>query len=55
MEKYEVQGTVMYSDNAVSKLRLFPPNAELIVWDGDSIIEITTVEEKLEELLDKPE
>jgi len=56
MKRYEVQGrmiSTMPEDEAILRLRDFPPNAELIVWDGYDIAEISTVEDKIMELLDE--
>ena len=56
MKRYEVQGkriNALPEYEALQKLRKMPPNAELIVWDGYDIAEISTVEDKIMELLDE--
>ena len=50
---YEVQGKRIPSEpkfEAQHRLENKPPNAELIVWEDNEIIELTTVEDKLAEL-----
>ena len=53
MKCYEVQGKMIQSlpdGEALRKLKKLPPNAELIVWEENDIIEICTVEDKLTEI-----
>jgi len=50
---YEVQGKRIPSEpkfEAQHRLEKSPPNAELIVWEENDIIEICTVEDKLNEI-----
>ena len=56
MNYYEVQGkriNALPEYEALQKLRRCPLRAELIVWDGYDIAEISTVEDKIMELLDE--
>ena len=56
MNYYEVQGKRMPNmpaEEALQRLRRCPLRAELIVWDGYDIVEISTVEDKIEEILDE--
>jgi len=56
MKYYEVQGKripIIPEGEAVQRLRRYPPNAELIVWDGYDIAEVTTVENKIGELTEE--
>jgi len=55
MKYYEVQGKricTMPEEEALLKLKRYPLNAELIVWDGRDITEVTTVESKIADILD---
>ena len=52
---YEIQGTIIRStpkESTIQKLRDFPPNAELVVWEDRDILEVTTVEDKIESLVE---
>jgi len=54
MKYYEVQGKripTMPEGEALLKLRRFPPNAEVITWDGNDIRDVSMVEDKIEEIL----
>jgi len=58
MKVYEVQGKripVEPEDEALLKLRKCPLRAEVIVWDGSDIAEVTSVENKVTEILDNHE
>ena len=41
----------MPEGEALLKLRRFPPNAEVITWDGNDIRDVSMVEDKIEEIL----
>jgi len=56
MKTYEVQGRMIPcypEEEALMKLNNCPPNAEVIVWDGRDIAEVTTVEDKIEEITEE--
>ena len=56
MNYYEVQGKripTMPEEEALQRLRRCPLRAELIVWDGSDIVEVSTVEDKIEDILDE--